>query len=108
MVMEDKDYVEPKKTNDKDTDNENDIYEIVDDLGFLGNVEQEKMEVNTSKEKEIKDKWDKIAQEEETWEQKQMASLQKVLLEMKQAPELNLAAIEKISNLVEETLLLDF
>ena len=54
MVMEDKDYMEPKKTSGKDTDNEKDIYEIVDGLGFLGNVEQEKMEVNTSKEKEIR------------------------------------------------------
>ena len=61
-----------------------------------------KTEVNTSKEKEIKDKWDKIPQEEETWEQKQMASLQKALLEMTRAAELNLAAIEKINNFMEE------
>ena len=51
MVMEDKDYVEPKKTGNKDTDNEKDIYEIVDDLGFLGNVEQEKTKINISKKK---------------------------------------------------------
>ena len=42
MVIEDKDYVEPKKTSDQDIDNEKDIHEIVDDLGFLGNVEREK------------------------------------------------------------------
>ena len=51
----------------------------MDDLGFLGNVEQEKTEINTPKENEIKDKWDEISHVQETREQKQMASLQKAV-----------------------------
>ena len=53
-VLEDEDCLEPKEASDIETDDEKDIHEIVHNLGFLGNVEQDKTKINRCKEKERK------------------------------------------------------
>ena len=51
-VLEDEDCLEPKEASDIETDDEKDMYEIVHDLGFLGNVEQDKKKIDVKKKKE--------------------------------------------------------
>ena len=107
IPFEDEDNVEQKerieKESDeaemeKDSDDEKDLYEIMDDIGLLGNVEQDTKQINKCKEIESKNEkqLQKFPKEKTPEDKGQLALLSTALKEMKHAAMLNLAAIQKI------------
>ena len=104
---EDLNDLDLKEFKSEDSD-EGDVYEVVDQLGILGNVQEDQMQAkleNTSTPKKNTDEHDKtnLDNEQETaMEKLQLGSLYIALQQMRRAAKSNLSAIERIQNIVKE------
>ena len=106
---EDLDDLDPKvfKSEDSDED-EGDVYKVADQLGILGNVQEDQMQAkleNTFEPKKDTDEHDKtnLDNEQETAKEKlQLGSLYIALQQMRRAAKLNLSPIKIIQNIVKE------
>ena len=101
--------MDPKEFKSEDSDeDEGDVYEVADQLGILGNLQEDQMQAkleNTSEPKKKSDEHDKtnLDNEQETATEKlQLGSLYIALQQMRRAAKLNLSAIERIQNIVKE------
>ena len=90
---EDLDDLDLKEFKSADSnEDEGDVYEVADQLGTLGNVQEDRMQAkleNTCEPKKHTDEHDKI-------------NLDNALQQMRRAAKLNLSAIERIQNIVKE------
>ena len=109
---EDLDDLDPKEFKSADSnEDEGDVYEVADQLGILGNVQEDQMQAkleNTSEPKKDTNEHDKtnLDNEKKTAKEKlQLGSLHIALQQMRRAAKLNLSAIDRIQNIVKETLL---
>ena len=106
---EDLDDLDLKEFKSEDSDkDEGDVYEVADQLGILGNVQEDQMQAkleNTSEPKKDTDEHDKtnLDNKQETGKEKlQLDSLYIALQQMRRAAKLNLSAINRIQNIVKE------
>ena len=104
---EDLDDLDLKEFKSEDSD-EDDVYEVADHLGILGNVQEDQMQAKlekTSEPEKNTDEDDKtnLDNEQETAKEKlQLGSLYIALQQMRRATKLNLSAINRILNIVKE------
>ena len=101
--------MDPKEFKSEDSDeDEGDVYEIADQLGILGNVQEDQMQAkleNISEPKKNTNEHDKtnLDNEQETAKEKlELGLLYIALQQMRRAAKLNLFAIERIQNIVKE------
>ena len=101
--------LDPKEFKSEDSDeDEGDVYEVADQLGILGNVQEDQMQAKlekTSEPKKDTDEHDKtnLDNEKETAEEKlQLGSLYIALQQMRRAAKLNLSAIDRILNIMKD------
>ena len=106
---EDLDDLDLKEFKSEDTDkDEGDVYEVDDQLGILGNVQEDQMQAKlekTSEPKKNTDEHDKtnLDNEQETAKEKlQLGSLYIALQQMRRSAKLNFSAIDRILNIVKE------
>ena len=104
---EDLDDLDLKKFKSADSDeDEGDVYEVTDQLGILGNVQEDQAKLeNTCEPEKHTDEHDKtnLDNEQETAKEKlQLGSLYIALQQMRRTAKLNLSAIERIQNIVKE------
>ena len=101
------DELDPEEFKSDDSD-EGDVYEVTDQLGTLGNVQEDQMQAKlgkTSKPKKNTDEHYKtnLDNEHETAEEKlQLGSLYIALQQMRRAAKLNLSAIDRILNIMKD------
>ena len=106
---DDLDDLDPKKLKSEDSDeDEGDVYKVADQLGILGNVQEDQMQAkleNSSEPKKDTYEHDKtnLDNEQKTAKKKlQLGLLYFALQQMRRAAKLNQSAIERIQNIVKE------
>ena len=106
LKEEDLDELDPKEFKSEDSnEDEGDVYEVADQLGILGNVQEDIMLAQlgeTAEPQKKTDKHDKINEDETAEKKLQLGSLYIALQQMRRAAKLNLSAIERILNIVKE------
>ena len=106
---EDLDDLDLKELKSEDSDeDEGDVYEVADQLGIFGNVQEDQMQAKlekTSEPKKNTDEHDKtnLDNGKETVEKKlQLGSLYIALQQMRRDAKLNLSAIDRILNIIKD------
>ena len=106
---EDLDDLDPKEFKSEDSnEDEGDVYEVADQLGILGNVQEDlmqaKLEYTTEPKKNTYEhnKTNLDNEQKTAMEKLQLGSIYIALQQMRRTAKLNLSAIERIQNIVKE------